>query len=139
MHRARQHGIIVPVSAVVQAVSRLRAAELPHHPAPDRHASHIPDLPKFIRPSRAFCRSLVAVALEHQVGDVPDVDLRYHAGRLSGERLCTVNPPVCGAISSARRFFGLLSASLAASDLRSLLVAHNASTVAVKAGEQAPA
>jgi hypothetical protein len=37
---------------------------------------------------------LVAVVLEHQVGDAPDVDFRDHASRLSGEPLSTVNPTV---------------------------------------------
>ena len=64
-----------------------------HNLVPDRYAGRIPDLPEFVSPSRAFYLGKVAVALEHQVGDAPDVDFRDHAGRLSGERLFTLNPP----------------------------------------------
>jgi hypothetical protein len=35
--------------------------------------------------------SLVAVAGKHEVGYPPDVDFRYHAERLPGEPLLTVN------------------------------------------------
>jgi len=56
-------------------------ADCTRDPAPDRHAGSIPDLSEFIGPSRAFRLGLVAVALEHQVSDVPDVDLRYHDGK----------------------------------------------------------
>jgi hypothetical protein len=61
---------------------RCHVHELPdctRDPAPDRHARLIPYLPKFARPSRAFYIRLVAVALQHQVSDTPDIDPRDHA------------------------------------------------------------
>jgi hypothetical protein len=42
---------------------------------PDRLSSPIARLSKLLRPYRAFYVRLAAVALEHQVGDAPDVDL----------------------------------------------------------------
>jgi hypothetical protein len=39
----------------------------------------IASLREFVDPSGAFRHGVVAVMLEHQVGDAPDVDLGYHA------------------------------------------------------------
>ena len=47
-------------------------------PAPDRHAGSVAHLPEFVGSSRAFRLSLIAVALEHQVSDAPNVDPGYH-------------------------------------------------------------
>src|SRR6516165_8125891 len=58
---------------------------------PDSGAIVIALLRKLFRPYSTFYVSLVAVALEHQVSDAPDIDLGDHAGRLSAERLGTVN------------------------------------------------
>ena len=58
---------------------------------PSCHAGKIAIRRKFLGSLGAFRQSLVAVAREHQVGDAPDVDFRYHAERLSGEPLLTVN------------------------------------------------
>ena len=55
-----------------------------NNPPPDRLASPIARLSKLFRPYRAFYVRLVAVALEHQVGDAPDIDFGDHAGRLLG-------------------------------------------------------
>jgi len=49
------------------------------NPPPDRNAGRIPDLSEFVGPSRAFCLGQVAITLQHQVGDAPDVDLGDHA------------------------------------------------------------
>jgi hypothetical protein len=51
---------------------------------PNRHAHKIGIRREFLGSFGAFRRSLVAVAREHQVGDAPDVDFRYHAERLRG-------------------------------------------------------
>jgi len=47
----------------------------------NRHAGSIAGLPEFVSPSRAFHLGQVAVALEHQVGDAPNIDLGDHAGQ----------------------------------------------------------
>jgi hypothetical protein len=39
---------------------------------------------EFVRALGAFQHRLVAVACKHEVGDLPNVDLRNHAERLSG-------------------------------------------------------
>jgi hypothetical protein len=89
------------------------------------------------RPHRTLYVGLITVALEHQVRDAPDVDLGDHAGRLSGERLCTVNAAVWG-ICFARDDFRLLRAPLAVSAVRSPVVVHSSLAVEAKAGEPAP-
>jgi len=58
---------------------------------PNRHAGQIAIVREFLGSFDAFRRSLVAVAREHQVGNAPDFDFRYHAERLPGEPLLTVN------------------------------------------------
>jgi hypothetical protein len=94
-----------------------------------------PTSQSFIGPSRAFHLGLIAVALEHQVGDTPDVDFPDHA---PGERLCRVYPPVCGADLFSATIFGLLSGSLAVSAAQSPEVAHSASAAGVMVGGPAP-
>ena len=49
----------------------------PNDTAPNRHTGSIPGLPEFVSPSRAFHLGQVAVALEHQVGDAPNVNIAY--------------------------------------------------------------
>ena len=63
------------------------------NPAPDRHAGRIPDLPEFVSPSRAFYLGKVAVALEHQVSDAPDIDVRDHAKKGTVGPLLAVKAP----------------------------------------------
>jgi len=61
---------------------RCHVHELPDYtrdPAPDSNSLGIPNLPEFVGPSLAFGLCLVAVVLEHQVSDAPDIDLRDHA------------------------------------------------------------
>jgi hypothetical protein len=48
-------------------------------------------------------------------------------GKLSGERLCTLNPPVRAADLLSLTMFGLLSGPLAVSAAQSPAVAHSAS------------
>ena len=72
-----------------------------------------------VGPSRAFRLRLVAVALEHQVGDAPDVDLRDHPGRLPREGLYTVNPTVFGPPATNRPHAAGKSTSKAAETLGS--------------------
>jgi len=53
---------------------------------PRCHAGKIAIRREFLGSFGAFRQGLVAVAREHQVGDPPDVDFRYHTGRLAGGR-----------------------------------------------------
>ena len=95
MHRARQHGIIVPVSAVVREVSCSLAPDRINNPPADGLASPIARLSKLFRSYRTFYVSLIAVAFQHQVGDAPDVNFRDHAQQVIGQR-CMVNPTGIG-------------------------------------------
>jgi hypothetical protein len=66
----------------VQESGRCGGCELPDcidDPPPDCLAVLIASLREFVDPSGAFRYGVVAVMLEHQVGDAPDVDLGYHA------------------------------------------------------------
>jgi len=94
----------------VQWSRRCGIHELPdriNNPPPDRLTRPIARLSKLFRPYRTFYVGLIVVAFQHQVGDTPDVDLRDHAGRLSGKGLCMVNPTgigsTCGKSVSRRR------------------------------------
>jgi hypothetical protein len=51
---------------------------------PSCHARKIAVCREFLGSFGAFRHSLAAVAIEHQVGYPPDVDYRYHAGKLAG-------------------------------------------------------
>jgi hypothetical protein len=78
---------------------RRRVHELPDcigDPPPNRGTVVIARLRKFFRPYRAFYVRLIAVALQHQVGDAPDVDFRDRTDWLSGKRGLTVNAAVVG-------------------------------------------
>ncbi len=66
---------------------RCRDRELPDcvdDAQPNRHAGKIAISREFVGSFGAFRHCFVAVAIEHQVGYPPDVDLRYHAERLPG-------------------------------------------------------
>jgi hypothetical protein len=58
---------------------------------PNRHAPKIAIIREFLGSFGTFRHCLVAVAVEHQIGYPPDVDFRYHAERLGGGCLFTVN------------------------------------------------
>lgn len=49
-------------------------------PAPDRYAVVIVGGCQLVGARFAFLERLLAIALEHQVGGAPDIDLGYHAG-----------------------------------------------------------
>lgn len=51
-------------------------------PAPHGLAAVIVLRGEFVAARSAFLKGLVAVALEHEVGGAPDVDLGYHGNRL---------------------------------------------------------
>ena len=61
-------------------------------PQPDRHAGKIAIRSEFLGSLSAFQLSRLAVMGDREVG-APDLDFRYHAGRLSGEPLSTVICP----------------------------------------------
>ena len=76
-------------------------------PQPDRHAGKIAIRSEFLGSLSAFQLGRLAVMGDHEVGCAPDLDFRYHAGRLSGELLSTANcptltPPRFGGNSKAR-------------------------------------
>jgi hypothetical protein len=80
-------GIVNAVSSPqsVQWPRRCHVHELPDcigDPPPDRSTGAVTILSKLRRPYRTFRLSLIAVVLEHQVGDAPNVDLRYQSARL---------------------------------------------------------
>src|SRR6202040_451613 len=50
-------------------------------PAPDRYAVVIVGGCQLIGARFAFLERLLAIALEHQVGGAPDIDLGYHAAK----------------------------------------------------------
>jgi hypothetical protein len=59
---------------------------LEDNPYPDRDASVVTIRSELVDPSRTFRLGVVAVALEHWVGDAPDVDLGYHAAKTAPSR-----------------------------------------------------
>jgi hypothetical protein len=63
---------------------------------PDRRAVVIALFSKLLGSLDAFHFRLIAIVLEHQIGDAPDVDFRDHVGRLANEPVFTVNTSVCG-------------------------------------------
>ena len=66
----------------MQWSGRCRVHQLPDcigNPPPHRRAGTIAIQGQLLHPYRAFCRGLIAVAFQHQVGDAPDVDLGDHA------------------------------------------------------------
>jgi hypothetical protein len=76
---------------------RCRVRELSdraHNPAPDHRTVVIAGLCKLVGALRALQFGILAVALEHELGDAPYVDVRDHGGKLSGGPISTVNPPV---------------------------------------------
>ena len=75
---------------------RCHVRELPHRigePPPDRCAGTIAIQRKFLRAYRAFQLGLIAVTLQHQVGDAPDIEFGDYAGKLSGEPIFLANAP----------------------------------------------
>jgi hypothetical protein len=62
-------------------------------PQPDRHAGKIAIRSEFLGSLSAFQLGRLAVTGDHEVGCAPDLDFRYHAGRLSGEPVSTVICP----------------------------------------------
>jgi hypothetical protein len=62
-------------------------------PQPDRRAGKIAIRNQFLGSLSAFQLGRLAVMGDYGVGCAPDLDLRYHAGRLSGEPLSTVICP----------------------------------------------
>ena len=62
---------------------RCRLCELPHcveDAQPDRNAGKVTIARQLFGSSSALRSRLLAKAVEHQVGNAPDVDLWYHAG-----------------------------------------------------------
>ena len=51
-------------------------------PQPDRHAGKIAIRSEFLGSLSAFQLGRLAVMGDHEVGCAPDLDFRYHAGRL---------------------------------------------------------
>jgi len=67
----------------VQWSGRCRVLQLTdsvNNPAPDRLSNPIARRSKLFRPYRTFYVRLVAVVLEHQIGDAPDIGLGGSCG-----------------------------------------------------------
>jgi hypothetical protein len=52
------------------------------NPAPGHGAVVIAVRREFVGAGAALLERFLAVALEHQVGGAPDIDLRYHSGKI---------------------------------------------------------
>ena len=63
-------------------------------PEPGRCPSTVTICREFVRVLGAFQHRFLAIACKHEVGDAPNVDVRDHGGRLSGDPISTVNVPV---------------------------------------------
>ncbi len=72
------------VAGSVEGAGRGCVGELPdgiRDPAPDGHAAVIAGRCELVNARGAFLERLLAVALEHEGGGAPDVDLGNHAAR----------------------------------------------------------
>jgi hypothetical protein len=56
------------------------------NPAPDCGAIVVAGGGELVGPRCAFLEHFVAIALEHQFGGAPDIDLGYHAEKTAGLR-----------------------------------------------------
>jgi hypothetical protein len=75
----------------VHRPGRRRLRELPdrvNNPKPNRHSGKIGGHCEFVSSLDAFRDSFVPIMDEHQVGDAPDVYLRYHT-RKGSRRVST--------------------------------------------------
>jgi hypothetical protein len=74
------------LSSVQHAVGRCQVGELAHgigDPAPGRGAVVIVACGEFVSSRGAFIERFLALALQHQGGGAPDIDLRYYAGKIA--------------------------------------------------------
>jgi NADPH-dependent 2,4-dienoyl-CoA reductase/sulfur reductase-like enzyme len=75
----------------VQRSGRCRVRELPDYvanPKPDHLAGGVASCPELIGMTGAFLPGPVPIAFKHQVRHAPNVDLRYHAGKIrQGSRI----------------------------------------------------
>ena len=75
----------VPISALVRAVWRCGVGELLNgscNPAPGIGTVVIAVCRQLVDTGAALLERFVAVAFQHQGGGTPDIDLRYHAGKI---------------------------------------------------------
>ena len=81
------------VGRLMRRSRRSRVRELPDgidNPHPDRYAGVVSILSELVDPSLAFLLGGVAVVLEHQVGDPPNVDLGDHPVKAAPSRSINV-------------------------------------------------
>ena len=86
------------------------------NPAPRRRAIVIAVGGKLVSARAALVECFLAVALEHQIGGAPDIDLGYHAGKLQACGRETINTN-CMAWKPACQGGGYMAAILTAEDV----------------------
>jgi hypothetical protein len=72
---------------------------------------------KLVSARAALVERFLAVALEHQIGGAPDIDLGYHAGKLQACGRETINTNNCMAWKPACQGGGYMAAILTAEDI----------------------
>jgi len=85
--------------------------------APRRRAIVIAVGGKLVSARAALVERFLAVALEHQIGGAPDIDLGYHAGKLQACGRETINTNNCMAWKPACQGGGYMAAILTAEDI----------------------
>src|SRR6202043_1135885 len=86
------------------------------NPAPRRRAIVIAVGRELVGARAALLERFLAVALEHQIGGAPDIDLGYHAGKLQACGRETINTN-CMAWNPACQGGGYMAAILTAEDV----------------------
>jgi len=72
---------------------------------------------EFVGTRAAFLERFLAIALEHQIGGTPDIDLGYHAGKFQACGRETINTNNCMAWKPACQGGGYMAAILTAEDV----------------------
>ena len=85
--------------------------------APRRRAIVIAGGRELVGARGALFESFPAVALEHQIGGAPDIDLGYHAGKLQACGRETINTNNCMAWKPACQGGGYMAELLTAADV----------------------
>jgi hypothetical protein len=88
--------------------------------APRRRAIVIPVGSEHVGARAALLERFLAVALEHQIGGAPDIDLGYHAGKLQSCGRETINTNNCMAWKPACQGGGYMAAILTAEGMSSV-------------------
>ena len=96
------------------------------NPAPGRRAVVITVGRELVSARRALLERLLTVALQHQIGGAPDIDLGYHAGKLQARGRETTNINSCMALNPACQGGGYMVAILTSEDVVRRIAAERA-------------